>query len=123
MITSGTVPRELAPGVIWDQAAEKDFVEKYNALMTRKKPFSNVAITSDFDVEKTAIQEAVWSVEIRLHQIFIKRRIMEADTCRAPFEKKRLVEKWSGLYGKRVTERLLRMVRNHDFRRIVLRDW
>lgn len=121
MISSGIVPRELAPGVIWDEYAEKEFREKAESLLSRKKTFVNIAYKDD--VEQTAIREAVWAIEIRLHQIFIKKRIEEADRCFQPVEKRKLVERWSGLYGKPRTDSLLRMVRNNEFRRTVLRKW
>lgn len=122
MTSSGAVPREIMPGVIWDETAEKMFTDNLKSLMSRK-PFSNLGVTPCFDFEKSAIQESIWMVEIKLHQLFIKRRFNEASSCYTPNAKKLLVERWSGLYGRSRTDRLIRMFRNVELKKTVLEKW
>lgn len=117
-LSSGPVPREVIPGIEWCHRAEVEFVRIASEFL-RKLGDS----AERLDARESALREARWVVEIRLHQRFCKARVLEAGRCATPDAKRRLVADWTRLYGEERTERLLRMVRHEGLKQTVVEKW
>lgn len=96
-ISSGAVPREIAPGVIWDDAAERRFVEAVRhditfGIMGNARPRA--------DAEKSARE----MIEAGLHSQFISRELVKAQRCGSPDAKRALVAEWRKLGDVRAEE-------------------
>lgn len=115
-ISSGLVPRELFPGIVWDDNAESRFVECATVLLRK----ANQKIDG---WEASSLREARWMVETDLHRRFIKARVIEADSCSSDNAKKLLVRRWKEMYGVERSDRLVRIVRHGELKKTVLMDW
>lgn len=100
MTPSGTIPRELAPGVVWDDAAEEAYQERA-AIMQHDGRMP----------QEQAEQEARWAVELSLHHQFQTKQVARARACRTPQEKLALVAEWTEKYGKDRADRLISAVK------------
>jgi len=115
-ISSGQVPRELAVGIVWDESAEKEFVDAYEDFVRRYERSDSPPEFYDF-----ALREARWAVEIRLHQRFLQARLREGISCPSD-QRKKLVEKWTKLYGELRCQTIVRLLRDKDATKKIL-EW
>lgn len=122
MISSGPVPRELMPGVVWCEKAEAEFAEVFSGLMRKYQSASNAAFAHE-NPEDCATREARWVVEIKLHQRFMKARVQDAMRCVSPDAKRRLVADWKREYGVERTDRLIAIVKSDKLKQTVLEAW
>jgi hypothetical protein len=99
MTASGLVPREIVPGIEWDEAAERDYLAKLEVLKLRMP-------------EATAAQEAKWAVEGALCRRHISDEVGRANRCRSDTEKKNLYTRWIKLFGEKRAKALARMVKD-----------
>lgn len=118
VVSSGPVPRELVPGVVWDDAAEADFRKAHEELRSR---FGGKWAAPQFADD--AVREARWAVEIRLHQRFIKARMEEASRVWEPDEKRALVARWRREYGNARADELVGLAKSDHFRKVVREAW
>lgn len=118
VVSSGPVPREIAPGVVWDEAAEAEFREAHASL---RRSFDGKWMLPQFAPD--VMREAIWAVEIRLHQRFVKARMQEANKVYDPAEKRALVARWLRDYGQARVDELTGLAKNAQFRREVVEAW
>lgn len=121
-ISSGNVPRELMPGVVWCEKAEAEFAEVFAGLMRKYESASKAAFAHEAP-EECATREARWVVEIKLHQRFIKARVQDAMRCVSPDAKRQLVADWKRQFGVERTDRLIAIVKSDKLKQTVLEVW
>ncbi len=122
VLSSGDVPRELMPGIVWCEKAEAEFVQMATVYMSRANRFGD---ESDLPAEvlEAAVREARWAVEIRLHQRFVKARVLEAVHCVSPQQKRCLVDDWKRQFGDERASRLVSMVKSEKLKNTILEKW
>ena len=122
VFSSGDVPRELLPGIVWCEKAEAEFVQMATEYLRKANRFGDES-EPPAEVRDAALREARWAVEIRLHQRFVKARIQEAGRCVSPSQKRSLVDGWKRQYGDERTSRLVRMVKSENLKATILEKW
>lgn len=115
-ISSGVVPRELIPGIVWDAAAESRFVSLAEAILAK----ANQKVDG---WHESSLREALWAVESDLHRKFIKARVLEANRCTRNEEKRAVIANWRGLFGDERASRLQRIVRDEKLNKTVVEKW
>lgn len=116
MICSGVVPRELVPGVVWDESAESRFVSLAEAILSK----ANQKIDG---WHETSLREARWAVEADLHRKFVKARVIEANRCTSNIQKKAVIADWRKKFGDERASRLQRIVRDVKLNQTVVEKW
>ena len=103
--SSGDVPRELTPGVVWDRHAEKRFVQAVSEWRRGRIPLT------DEDAER----EARWGIEASLYRRFWCRVMSEAKACRTDQEKREAYRRWVEKFGKQRADEIAAKARDHKF--------
>lgn len=116
MISSGQVPRELIPGIVWDDAAESRFVLFAEQILAK----ANQKIDG---WRESCLREALWAVETDLHRKFIKARVMEANRCTSNQDKRAVIANWRSKFGDERASRLQRIVRDEKLNKTVVEKW
>lgn len=105
MIPSGVVPRELVPGVVWDEVAEALYQEKVEALRPR------------FVNEDQVQTEARWQVELVLHRRFLAEQMRAASNCFTAADKRRLYAWWQQRFGNERAQTLANYAKSDSLRK------
>lgn len=115
-ISSGVVPRELMPGIVWDEAAESRFVSLADGILAK----ANQKVDG---WHESALREARWVVESDLHRKFIKACVIDANSCTSVVEKKAVITSWRKRFGDERASRLQRIVRDEKLNKTVVEKW
>lgn len=110
-IASGPVPREVWPGVIWDEACEDEFGK---ILLDWRTRFPKTALEERW--AKQAEQSARWAVELDLLNRTIDREVQKAKALWEDADKRRLHTEWLRTYGATMTASIVGRVKNPGFR-------
>lgn len=109
MTPSGAVPRQLAAGITWDQAAEDEYQAKLAALLDSGR----------YSPEMCA-REALWAVEGQICRAFYRREVLRANRCSSPFQKRVLFSEWQRDLGRARADSLARMVKDEKSNKAAL---
>lgn len=113
---SGEVPREVAPGVLWDAFAEAEYAATVEA-MTQHGLMGRGYRLDD------AVRSARWAVEADLHRRCIRREIEIGErSLYDPEAKRALVARWQQEYGALRADELVRLMKS-ETRRTILKEW
>ncbi len=108
---SGEVPREVYSGVIWDDAAEDEFGKMMTEWAAR---FPKVA--GEPKTRAQVEQTARWQIELRLLQRAIASEVEAALCCADENAKRRLHTVWLRTYGAKLTDTIVRHVKDPALR-------
>lgn len=103
-VVSGAVPRTIAPGVIWDEAAERRFVESVrymvaHGLMGRGYP------------REDAERSSRLAIEAGLFRKMLRRELEEAARCRTDASKLEIDARWKRELGMVARNELVKLMR------------
>ena len=102
------VPRQIAPGVIWDEAAEASFLNLRELLIERGND------------EVFAEREARWTTELVLHRRLVADQVRAAMACATPADKRALYGWWVKKLGQAQAERLAVFAKDEKMRARVI---
>lgn len=109
-VSSGEVPREPFPGVVWDEAAEDEFGRLYLEWAER---FPKTALEESW--RNQTIQSCRWAVELRLLNETIDREVKRASALWEAADKRRLHTEWLRTYGADLTASIVGRVKSPGF--------
>ncbi|MFL5900981.1 MAG: hypothetical protein ACJ75S_07255 [Solirubrobacterales bacterium] len=110
-ISSGEVPREVWPGIIWDEAAEDMFDKIYRDWADHFP-----AIALEERARAQALQTSCWHVELHLLRSTIAREAAAALELFDAAEKRRMHTEWLLTYGAKLTDAIVRACKDPQLR-------
>jgi hypothetical protein len=112
---SGPVPRTLAPGVIWDEAAEIRFADGFRVMRTRGLAGRGYSI-------EDAARSMAWAVEAELHRKLIRREVEAGIRCGDDVVSKReIFARWRREYGQVRADEIARLTADYGAKQAVLK--
>lgn len=115
-VSSGDVPREIAAGVVWDDEAERCFVDMVKAMTT-------FGLMGRGYSREDAERSARWAIEASLHRKAIKREIVAATRCRSPDQKREIAARWRRDLGQARADEIIRLMKDSHARKVVVEEW
>lgn len=110
-VSSGEVPREIWPGIVWGDEAEKLFVDE---VMEWTILFPKVALEPK--MRKQVEDSARWAIELALLRSTIDREVEAAKRCYDAAEKRTLHTEWLRRYGAEMTATIVRSAKDPALR-------
>lgn len=110
-VVSGEVPRDVFPGIIWDESCEDEFGK---AVLEWRERFPKVA--DDPKALASTIQTEIWAIELRLLRETIVREANEAAILSEPHAKHAIHTRWLHRYGAELTHVITRATRDPALR-------
>lgn len=110
-ISSGLVPRDVWPGIVWGEDEEAEFGKM---VLEWAKRFPKVA--DDPKARASTEQSARWAIELQLLRSTIAREAEAAAKLSYGHEKQAIHDRWLRTYGAELTSVLVRAVKDPALR-------
>lgn len=108
---SGQVPREVFPGIVWDEKTEADYLKTVRQWAERFP-----AVAGEPKARAQVEQSTRHMLELELLNMTIDHEVARAEKLFDAADKRRLHTEWLRLYGARITDTIVRRVKDPGLR-------